>query len=170
MESMTASIRDMKSQLDRTEAKIDGQSIALTRVEKGLDKVYTAIDKGVIQIREDLKNNLTDTKKLREVWNDCISRIEAAIEKGNTDSINIAVEYLKDGNNSFAGTLEASLRDAMNAQFEDMKAKLSQNYKIDQQQVLAELRAMQAQLAEVLVLTKDSRARLEEGLQMLRRT
>mmetsp|Transcript_19700 Transcript_19700/g.27016 ORF Transcript_19700/g.27016 Transcript_19700/m.27016 type:complete len:278 (-) Transcript_19700:336-1169(-) len=51
-----------------------------------------------------------------------------------------------------------------------MKVKLSESNKIDQQQVLAELRSMQAQLAEVLVLTKDSRARLEAGLQMLRRT
>eukprot|EP00597_Dinobryon_sp_UTEXLB2267_P011334 CAMPEP_0170130048 /NCGR_PEP_ID=MMETSP0020_2-20130122/22334_1 /TAXON_ID=98059 /ORGANISM="Dinobryon sp., Strain UTEXLB2267" /LENGTH=37 /DNA_ID= /DNA_START= /DNA_END= /DNA_ORIENTATION= len=37
-----------------------------------------------------------------------------------------------------------------------MKTKLSQNNEIEEQQVLAELRVMQAHLAEVLVLMKDS--------------
>jgi hypothetical protein len=51
-----------------------------------------------------------------------------------------------------------------------MKAKLSQRDRSEQYQMLAELRTVQAQLAEVLDLTKDSRANLIEGLEMVRLT
>mmetsp|Transcript_19696 Transcript_19696/g.27002 ORF Transcript_19696/g.27002 Transcript_19696/m.27002 type:complete len:495 (-) Transcript_19696:1037-2521(-) len=156
-------LRSVQIQLTRTEEKIGS-------IEKEFTKLFSMVDKGVMQIRDDLKKDHVKIKELRDAWDIRLSRIEEAVEKGNVKLLSRAVDYLKNGNDNFARNLESSLRDAMNKQFDVMKVKLSESNKIDQQQVLAELRSMQAQLAEVLVLTKDSRARLEAGLQMLRRT
>mmetsp|Transcript_19695 Transcript_19695/g.26998 ORF Transcript_19695/g.26998 Transcript_19695/m.26998 type:complete len:507 (-) Transcript_19695:1150-2670(-) len=164
-------LRSVQAQLVRVEVKIDTQSMALARIEKGLDKIFTAVRQGLIQIRDSLQGNEKEIMRLRRAWDEGITQIETAVDnQGSAAKLSQAIEDLKENNDIFADDLNATIRDAMNKQFEDMKVKLSESNKIDQQQVLAELRSMQAQLAEVLVLTKDSRARLEAGLQMLRRT
>ena len=78
--------------------------------------------------------------------------------------LNRAIEELKNNNDIFAEDMNAKIREAMNDQFDEMKVKLGD--RCDQHQMLVELRVMQAQLAEVLDLTKDSRANLIEGLEI----
>jgi len=155
-------LRSVQEQLTRVEVKIDF-----------VDIQFVAVNNGVIQIRNSLQNNSLELQELRRSWDDDVTRFEIAMNN-NQDSTKLvnAIEYLKSNNDIFTEHIHGSLRDAMNAQFDDMMKQLleSSNNKEEQQLILTELRAVQAQLAEVLKLSNETRARLDKGLDMLRRT
>jgi len=164
-------LRSVQAQLTRTEHKIDTQSESLIRIEKGINELFAALNDGVFQIRDTLQGHSSELKALRSAWREGLTQIEEGLKNQESSmKLSKSLEALKSHNDIFADDLKATVRDAMNAQFDDMKRKLLQGDKKEQQQILAQLRTVQAQLAEVLVLTKETRVRLDEGLQMLQRT
>jgi hypothetical protein len=155
--------------LRKVQARLDTQAVTLERIEQGVQKNYISMDSGVREIQQSLQSNandLEDLKLLHSSWKACVGTIEEFMESKNSASMGTAFDDLKEYFESYAGDLEKSLRDSIGKEFDDMKRKVFEG----DGRVLAELRAVQAQLTEVLTLGKETRDKLAQGLKMLQAT
>ena len=159
--------------LKNIQTQLDSQAATLERIEKGVDKIFVAVDRGMTGIRESLQSNqddLEDLKLLHTSWKNEVQKIEDSMmnkPKDQVGVINSAFNDLKDYFESYASSLEGSLRESMGREFAAMREKL---LKGDGDRVLSELRAVQTQLTEVLCLGQETRAELAKGLKILQTT
>jgi hypothetical protein len=152
--------------LRKVQAQLDTQAATLERIEQGVEKLYTSVDSGMRDIGHSLQSNADDLAELKDLhscWKDAVSLIENSMEKKDSAGIETAFDAFKGYFESYADSLTESLRDSMSEEFADMKEKVLQG----DERVLAELRAVQAQLTEVLTLGKETRDKLAQGLKML---
>jgi len=58
--------------------------VALSRIEKGLDRKFAEVNKAVIGMRDSLQRNVADIQEMRTAWEDGVKKIEESLSRGNT--------------------------------------------------------------------------------------
>ena len=155
--------------LRKVQAQLVSQAAALERIEKGVQRLFVSVDGGMRDIRQSLQANAEDLKALQELracWDVELSRIEEYMRNKDPAGIPAAFDALKDYVDLLGDSLQESVRESMTREFGAMKEQLLQG----DGRVLAELRAVQAQLAEVVVLGESTRSELAKGLMALQAT